>query len=155
MLVSLAPRIVTNAIWVGAVHEPGHLGRIPNCSKVPDPPPPPSCPPRQRGGGGGWHPGTRRVAAPMPPALPLGALPHPRYGKQMRVHDSALPSKGRRYTTNAKKEGIFSDTSQAPFTGANRTADARCDVHYTYGPTNIIRLVLGSRKRRQAPGKTS
>ena len=35
----------------------------------------------------------------------------PRYGKQMHVHDSALVGKERWYTTNAKKEEIFSDMS--------------------------------------------
>ena len=34
-----------------------------------------------------------------------------RYGKQMRVHDSALASKERCCTTKAKKEEIFSDMS--------------------------------------------
>ena len=33
----------------------------------------------------------------------------PHYGKQMCVHDSALACKERCYTTNAKKEEIFSD----------------------------------------------
>ena len=35
-----APGNVTDAFWLWAVCESGHLGRIPNCSEVPEPPPP-------------------------------------------------------------------------------------------------------------------
>ena len=45
----------TNAFWLGAVRESGHLGRIPNCLEVPDPPPPPTHAP---------------LGPPPPPALP-------------------------------------------------------------------------------------
>ena len=39
----------------------------------------------------------------------------------MREHDSAQAGKESSYTTNAKKEEIFSDMSWAPFTAANKT----------------------------------
>ena len=43
---------------------------------------------------------------------PRDTLHHtPHYGKQMRVHDSALVGDERCCTTNAKKEEIFSDMS--------------------------------------------
>ena len=51
--------------------------------------------------------------------------PPPHYGKQMRVHDSALASNERCYTTKAKKEEIFSDMSWAPFTAAKETTSKR------------------------------
>ena len=37
--------------------------------------------------------------------------PTPRYGRQMREHNSALAGKESGYTTLAKKEEIFSDMS--------------------------------------------
>ena len=46
-----------------------------------------------------------------------------RHGKQMRMHELVLASKERCYTTNAKKEEIFSDMSWARFTVADETAN--------------------------------
>ena len=84
---------------------------------------------------GGWvgRPGLAR--APDPPS----------YEKQMRVHDSALASKEGCYTTKAKKEEIFSDMSQAPFTVAKETTSKR--VQST--TLTVLRLYSG---RRQAAG---
>ena len=55
----------------------------------------------------------------------LGML-HPRNGKQLREHDSALPGKESGYTTNAKKQEIFSDMSYAPFTVADKIIGDCC-----------------------------
>ena len=57
------PMIPYPLLWEGAVRTVGsHLGRIPNCSEVPDPPPPqgtalPGAPPRNPPpqGASGWH----------------------------------------------------------------------------------------------------
>ena len=51
----------TLPIWLGAVRELGYLGRIPNCSEVPEPPPPPFIP----------------LGTPPPPGTPPGGLPNP------------------------------------------------------------------------------
>ena len=59
-----AIRNATNAVWLGAVRESGHLGRMSNCLEVPDPPAPSSRPP----------PPPRPGNPPRPPLL-LGNPP--------------------------------------------------------------------------------
>ena len=65
-------------LWEGAVRTIGsHLGRIPNCSEVPDPPPPPpgNRPPRRP---------SRNPPLPEPPPSPTGLRPTVSWGGSWR-----------------------------------------------------------------------
>ena len=62
----------------------------------------------------------------------LSPTDSPHYGKQMRVHDFARASKEWCYTTNAKKEEIFSDIGA--FHCSEQDSKWMTLVHYTYAP---------------------
>ena len=68
----------------------------------------------------------------------------------MHEHDSALAGKESGYTTNARKEEIFSDMSEAPFTVAIKTAEECCLATTPTVLCTIFWLVQGSRRCHQA-----
>ena len=71
------PMIPYPLLWEGAVRTVGsHLGRIPNCSEVPDNPPPPPREPRE--------PREQPSPAPLPEPPPLQAPPPPPLGASGR-----------------------------------------------------------------------
>ena len=68
-------------LWEGAVRTVGsRLGRIPNCSEVPDPPPPPgNRPPRCPS----QTPPPSQPPPPKPPPLPAPPPPQGAFGRQL------------------------------------------------------------------------
>ena len=83
------PMIPYPLLWEGAVRTVrSHLGRIPNCSEVPDTPPPPETP----GTAGTALPGAPRRTPPSKPPLPppLGASGRQLVGGVVGVQDRGV-----------------------------------------------------------------
>ena len=86
------PMIPYPLLWEGAVRTVGsHLGRIPNCSQVPDPPPPPRPPPGIRPPR--WPPRrpSQNLPSNPPPPPPRGLRPTVSWGGKWRPKPRGCP----------------------------------------------------------------